>query len=174
MTHASCVVLAPAEPAALAHLMTLTVMAPRLLASNAFFRLHSSYRMQPMAQMSVFPSYERPCKSRCWRRRRWLHVQVAVPKPWMFKVCRKQSSNLLPVLTVTSSVPAACCFLDRLSVSTSSIALCFGSEGSPGHTPSSRGDTETVSNHDSWLSLQPQDRASHSEGTLAAADAAHL
>ena len=45
-----------------AHLMTLTVMAPRLPASNAFLRLHSSYRMQPMAQMSVLPSYERPCR----------------------------------------------------------------------------------------------------------------
>ena len=39
-----------------AHLITLTVIAARLVASNALRRVHSSYRMQPMAQMSVFLS----------------------------------------------------------------------------------------------------------------------
>ena len=45
----------------LCHLMILTVMAPRLEASNAFLRAHISYRTQPMAQTSVLLSYARPC-----------------------------------------------------------------------------------------------------------------
>ena len=44
-----------------AHLMTLTVMAPRLLASKAFLRAHISYSTHPMAHTSVLPSYALPC-----------------------------------------------------------------------------------------------------------------
>ena len=44
-----------------AYLMTLTVMAPRLLASKAFLRAHISYRTHPMAHTSVLPSYALPC-----------------------------------------------------------------------------------------------------------------
>lgn len=43
------------------YLMILTVIAPRLEASNAFLSAHISYRTQPMAQTSVLLSYARPC-----------------------------------------------------------------------------------------------------------------
>ena len=37
------------------------MMAAMLTASNALRSVHSSYRMQPSAQMSVFASYLWPC-----------------------------------------------------------------------------------------------------------------
>lgn len=43
--------------------MTFTVMAPTFPASNAFLRQQSSYKMQPIAQISVLLSYGRPCKT---------------------------------------------------------------------------------------------------------------